>query len=309
MNEMPRHTPYDGSTKPFTIALKTLDPTDWIELDAHLETYLAEKDRLYATLPEKVFVEEPDTHDAQREVLDMLVPHLVERFPETYRSNGSGIEIVGTGRQVETSQPDMSPLRAASLLVPEDLILMRRSDDGWRLVAGSLCFPSAWVLGEKFGRSLQDIHEPVPAFGRGTRTADLIQRIFDNLAVEQPVQRFNWSLQASKDLYLPFSNAQRIYRATNRPSEFSDDELAAQAFMRVERQTLRKLPNSGDILFTIRIYLDPLTVLSRHPDRASIAASFASQLAALDEAQLDYKGLTADRDRLVAVLGKIAASS
>lgn len=305
---MPRHTPYDGSTKPFTVALKTLDPADWIELDADLEAYLTEKDRLYATLPDKVFVEEPGTREAQREVLDMLAPHLLERFPDTYRRNGSGIEIAGSGRHVETAEPSLPPLRSASLLVPEDLILMRRDDNGWRLAAGSLCFPSSWSLGEKFGLALQDIHAPVPAFGRGTRTADIIQRIFDNLAVEQPVQRFNWSLQAGNDLYLPFSQAQRIDRATNRPSKFSNDELAAQAFIRVERQTLRKLPGSRDILFTIRIYLDPLTMLAREPERASLASSFASQLAALDEAQLDYKGLTADRDRLVAVLTDMAAA-
>jgi len=304
---MPRHTPYDGSTKPFTIALKTLDPNEWVELDTELETYLTEKDRLYATVPDKVFVEEPDTREAQQEVLDMLVSYLVERFPKTYRRSGASIEILGTGRQVLTGASELPPLQTASLLVPEDLILMRASEDGWRLVAGSLCFPSSWSLGEKFGRALQDIHEPVPAFGRGTRTADVIQRIFDNLLVDQPVQRFNWSLQAGNDLFLPFSQQQRIDRATNRPSKFSDDELAAQAFIRVERQTLRRLPNSRDILFTIRIYLDPLMVLARHPDRASIAASFASQLTALDLPQLDYKGLTADRDRLVSVLGKMAA--
>ena len=75
---------------------------------------------------------------------------------------------------------------------------------------------------------------------------------------------------------------------------------------RVERQTLKKLPVSRDILFTIRIHLDPLKVLARHPDRAMLAVSFAEQLNALDQAQLDYKGLTADRDRLVAFLNHMA---
>ena len=74
----------------------------------------------------------------------------------------------------------------------------------------------------------------------------------------------------------------------------------------VERQTLRKLPVSRDILFTIRIHLDPLKVLAGHPDRATLAASFAAQLEALDEPQLDYKGLTSDRDRLVAFLADMA---
>jgi hypothetical protein len=78
----PLHTPYDGSSKPFTIGLKPLDLAEWIEVDDDLEMYLAEKRRLYATVPDKVFVEEPDTREAQREVLDLIEAHLARHHPE-----------------------------------------------------------------------------------------------------------------------------------------------------------------------------------------------------------------------------------
>ena len=190
------------------------------------------------------------------------------------------------------------PLHAASLLVQEDLILMRRDESGWRLVAGSLCFPSSWSLQEKFGKPLHQIHQPVPGFGPGTRTAEIINRMFDGLQ-GQAVERYNWSIQANPALYHPLSNQQRIDRATSRPSKFPNGDVDAHAFIRVERQTLRKLPASRDVLFTIGIHLDPLKVLAAHPDRATLAASLAEQLKAMEEAQLAYKGLTADRDRLV----------
>ncbi|TIT49341.1 MAG: DUF3445 domain-containing protein, partial [Mesorhizobium sp.] len=122
----------------------------------------------------------------------------------------------------------------------------------------------------------------------------------------QAVERYNWSIQSGDVLHHPLSDLERIDRTTNRPSIFPGDDIDAQAFIRVERQTLRKLPVSRDILFTIRIHLDPLIVLARHPDRAMLAASFADQLLALDEAQLDYKGMTADRDRLIARLKALA---
>jgi hypothetical protein len=308
LNETLTHTPYDGSSQPFTIGLKPLDPHEWIEIDGDLENYLAEKDRLYGTLPEKVFVEEADTGEAQREILDALVAYLPERFPETYRRIGDAIEIPALGRRIALNAAETPPLRTASLLVPEDLILMRKGDNGWRLAAGSLCFPSSWSLTEKFGKPLHDIHEPVPGFGPGTRPAELIERMFDRLQ-GQAVERFNWSLQAGDALYHPISQRQRIDRATMQPSKFSEDEIAAQAFIRVERQTLRKLPKSQDILFTIRIYLNPLSMLGKHPERATLAASFAGQLAGLEQAQLDYKGLSADRDRLVAVLSQMAGAS
>lgn len=301
----PVHTPYDGTSKPFTIGLKPLDPARWIETDALLLPYLAEKRRLYAEIPDKVFVEEPGTRDAQAEVLDMLEAWLPVHQPETHRLAGGRVEVVGAPRDIPAIAE--APLAAASLLVQEDLILMRRDDSGWRLVAGSLCFPSSWSLVEKFGRPLQEIHQPVPGFGPGTRPDELIARMFDGLQ-GQAVERFNWSIQAGDALYHPLSGLQRVDRATRRPSEFPDGDLNAHAFIRVERQTLRKLPVSRDVLFTIRIHLDPLRVLERHPDRARLAASFAGQLAELDVEQLDYKGLTADRDRLVDWLNGMAAA-
>lgn len=306
MTPLPTHTPYDGSSKLFTIGLKPLDPGAWIEVDHHLAPYLAEKRRLYGEIPERVFVEEDDTRDAQREVLDLLVGYLPEKFPDTYRRTDAGIEPVGiTPYPALPSGLAEAPLVEASLLVQEDLILMRRDDSGWRLAAGSLCFPSSWSLTEKFGKPLQRIHEPVPGFGPGTRPAELINRMFDGLQ-GQAVERYNWSIQADDALYHPLSNVERIDRATNRPSRFPGGDVKAHAFIRVERQTLRKLPVSRDILFTIRIHLDPLAVLERHPGRAALAVSFAAQLEALDLAQLDYKGLTSDRDRLVSVLNHMA---
>ncbi|MGD9913141.1 MAG: DUF3445 domain-containing protein [Rhizobiaceae bacterium] len=299
----PVHTPYDGSAKPFTIGLAQLDPADWLEIDADLDAYLAEKRRLYAEIPEKVFVEEPDTRAAQREVLDMLTAHVGDMLPDMPEPQRS---MAASALAELPGMADMPPLKAASLLVPEDLILMRRGENGWRLAAGSLCFPSSWSLQEKFGHALEEIHGPVPGFNRGTRNAELIHRMFDRLQVGRPVQRMNWSLQASPALYYPLSSAQRIDRATKRPSKFTEAHIAAQVFIRIERQTLRKLPVSGDILFTIRIYIDPLTLIERQPERRAIATNFATQLREMEEAQLDYKGLTADRDRLVAALEEIA---
>ena len=296
----PTHTPYDGTSKPFTIGLKQLDPQDWIEVDETYPAQIAEKERLYASIPDRVFVEEEGTRAAQQEVLDLLRRHLTANAKRLF---GDGVQrevFEENLRRADRANGTVAPLRLASTLVQEDLILMRRGDDGWRLTAGALCFPSSWSLAEKFGRPLSEIHAPVPSFSAGTRNAELIERMFDKLA--QPVLRYNWSIQSGDALYRPLSNAGRVERATQRPSKFPDGDIDVHAFIRVERQTLCKLPGSRDILFTIRIHLDPLRVLAGHPDRATLAASFAEQLATLDQAQLDYKGLTADRDRLVARL-------
>ncbi len=300
------HTPYDGSSTPFTIGLRPLDPAEWIEVDERLVEQLALKEQLLATRYSDVVVAEPGTEAAQSEVLDLLVEHLPRRFPSIYRREGGSIAILPAGRSVDLAGAG-PPLVAAARLVQEDLVLMRRSEAGWRLAAAVLCFPSSWTLTEKFGRPLDDIHAPVPGFGAGTRVAGLIARIFDNLAVERPVERTNWSLQEDAELHRPRSEKVRIPGAAQERDRFLRTDPAA-AFMRVERQTLRRLPVSGDILFTIRIHMDPLAKLAAHPERAKIAASFADQLAALSADQLAYKGLAGPRDAIVEALRRIAAA-
>ena len=307
MPHLPTHTPYDGSSTPFTIGLKPLDPTAWIEVDSHLEAQLAEKDRLEAGHGATVFAAEPGSEDAQREVLSLLTEHLPARFPEIYRRAGNTMHVGSSGRAVDLSKPGVPSLKIAARLVQEDLVLMRRSEEGWRICAASLSFPSSWSLAEKFGRPLREIHRPVPHFGPESRSDDLIERMFDKLQ-GQLVERFNWSLQPDAGLYKPLSAMQRDDRAEKAVSRFLGIDAASVAFIRVERQTVRKLPVSGDVLFTIRIHLDPMSALRSHPERARIAASFAGQLAALERSELDYKGLAADRDRLVAALEAIASA-
>ena len=284
--------------------MKPIGPADWIAPGQDLEQMLAEKDRLNRDIPDLVFVEEAGTREAQAELLETLADHLVQHQPDIYRRHADTM-LIGEGRRVDLADATRPPLLRAAGLVADDLVIMRRDETGWRLVAASLCFPSSWTLSEKFGRPLQEIHNPVPGFGEGTRTADMIQRIFDNLQRGQPAIRWNWSLQSDRRLYKPLSSIQRDERAVAKPPRFVHG--AQSAFIRVERQTLRKLPVSGDIVFTIRINLDPMLALAAHPDRARLARSLASELAALVPDQIDYKGFGADRDRLIADLGRIAA--
>ncbi len=288
------HTPYDGSHKLFTIGVKPLDPADWIDVDDQLLNYLDEKDRLAERAYDKIFVAEPGTETAQAEALTLLADYLPERFPDIYQRIGPQIDIIPAFRRVRLDTP-YPPLLVAGGLVQEDLVLMRRGDTGWRLVAAHLCFPSSWRLHEKFGKALQEIHTPVPDFGRDTRNATIIERMFDNLRPEQPIIRWNWSLHADDALHHPHSAGQWRF----------GDEKIDSLFFRLERQTLRKLPGSGDILFTIRIYLDPLEAMEQQPNAAELARALIGQLQAYTPSQLDYKGLTLERDRLIARLEEI----
>ena len=296
-----KHTPYDGSSKPFTIGLIPLQEEEWLEEDQNLVAYIDEKLSLYKSLPDKVLVEDEGTREAQNEVLALVRDHALKRYPSFYQYTDDVMTVAGQ-RRIDLKDAGLSPIARAALLVQEDLVLMRKGAEGWKLAAASLCFPSAWSLLEKFRRPLNQIHRPVPGFGAGTRNAGLIERMFDNLDPARLVLRWNWSLHGDAALYHPHSNPGPGPR-------FGEGDMRGRVWLRLERQTLRKLPQSGDILFTIRIHLNPIEMLESHPNGPALAQSLDEQLAGLTADEADYKGIGAERARLSVRLQEIATGT
>ncbi|WP_417667700.1 heme-dependent oxidative N-demethylase family protein [Roseibium sp.] len=292
------HTPYDGSKQPFTVGLEPVSEDAWLEPDEHLCAHLARKAELLETVPQVVFRAEPDTLSAQAETLALVVEHLKAHHTKRYDVTMDGMPQPKECDLAGRSGKDPDLMRAASL-IQEDLVLMRPGDNGYRIAAACLCFPSSWSLAEKFGQSMHDIHEGVPDFNTG-RMGKVVGRIFENLQVGQLVGRYNWSIYDDPDLHHP--QAKQLVPQI----EGADANLLARLFVRVERQTLRRLAGSGDILFTIKIHHDPLAALERDARGANLAQGLCGQLLALDAEQLAYKGLSEHRDRLAASLMQIA---
>jgi hypothetical protein len=282
-------------TRLFQIATQPLDPADWLDPDAHMAAQLAEKARLRETHLSEIFAELPASFPAQAELLGLLADYLPNRFPDMWQREGEAVRIVPTGQTVLLA--GQSPLLTAASLVQDDLLLLSRAEAGWRLVAASLSFPSSWNLSEKIGKVLDAIHGPVPGFGPETRPAQLMARMFDALRPETPMIRWNWSLYGDRRLFHPDIS----------PSpRFGTGERADPVHLRIERQTLRKLPETGAIAFTIRISLVDLNELSAHPEAKTIAGQLHAQLEALTPEQLDYKGLATERDRILRRLAGIS---
>ena len=293
-SELPRYLPFEGGHPGFRIALKPLDPAQWIEPDEGLAERLAEKDRLSATDPEGTFRANEGTHAAQAETLRLLTTHLTGDHPSWYRRDGHMMNLPKAGRCVDLST-GAPPLRTAGRLVDDDLCLMVRDEDGrWRLQAASLHFPSHWSLGEKFGKSMAEIHIPVPRFVEEMDRR--VARIFDNLRPEQPVWRLNWSLHDENTLALPGPTDGPRFQGVEGAA------LLAKAFLRVERQTLTRLPETGAILFTIKTYQDPLPALLRQGGE-EVRRDLHAALSAMNAEQLAYKGLIDARER---VLGAVS---
>ncbi len=295
MDHMP--TPYDGSSVPFTIGLKKIEADQWIYSDPKLPEHLAEKDAVLDGHYDEAVQFEAASLASQQEVLERLAQHLVSSQPERYKRSGSVMEVMGTQRQVSLAAGDSPPLVRAARLVQDDLALMRNDGSGHRLVAAVLCFPSGWSLREKFGKKLADVHGPVPGFGPASRNAAVIERIFSNLVPGQPVERLNWAFFDRPDLFYPHSG----HAGASLINE--SGELAG--WIRVERQTLCKMPGSGDVLFTIHNHVDPIDALARHPRRLDLTTSFRTQIDRLTPEEIRYKGLNEVVDVVLAELERL----
>jgi hypothetical protein len=278
-----KYKPYASGTNPFTIGLSALDPHRWIEPDADLDKFLREKDRLLREHFDAVFQMVEGSESAQRECLDMLTAHLLDQHAEIYRRNGSAIRFADRIVDLDAPQP---PLLTAGALVEDDLVILEKRDAGWHITAGYVAFPSSWSLREKIGLPMEGVHHHVPGFSGGTRNAAMINRIFDNLQPDLPAVRLNWSIYPEGDLFWP---PERGARQESRPF------TPATNFIRVERQTLRRLPKGGGIVFTIRIYADPIGLLTSLPDGREIAAGLAERLRDFSPEQLAYKGMVSKK--------------
>ena len=196
------------------------------------------------------------------------------------------------------------PLWEASLELADDFCLMeRRPQPGgaaWTLTAASLCSPSFFTAAEAVGRPLGALHAPVPGFGE--RLLPRVARIFDHLAADTILERRNWSMVSSGELFLPSAADVRASTAA-----LDDADLAQALVVRRERQTIRRLPRTGGVLFTIRILRERLADVVADPARrAAFAETWARTLGPEGDDFRAYKGL-APLDRAVSRLLQASA--
>ena len=290
----PKYTPYTAGSS-FVIGLSAIDPKRWLEPDKDLDAFLAEKQKLLASEYDTVFQQVEGSEAGQRECLDLIVSHLLQDHPGLCRRSGDRLEIAGRSIDLASDSP---ALITAGRLVQDDLVILSRRETGWHVVAGFVAFPSAWSLKEKIGHPMDVVHAHVPGFSGGTRNAAMIGRIFDNLQPGLPAMRMNWSIYPEGDLFWP---PDRNAEANRRPF------TAAKNFVRVERQVLRRLPATGDIVFSIRIYSDPIDSLRSLPNASEVAGALIQRLEGFTPEQLDYKGMASKKAALIAYLHGLIA--
>jgi hypothetical protein len=227
---------------------RALSEAQWLTPDHLDDSERALRRRLLTEQRPHVFACHPRAEAAAAEAATLVERWLAELGGETHQSNES------------------HPLARAGAAVQDDLCLMVRHDGAWHLEAGVLCFPSMWSLAEKMGRASAGVHAPVAHYAE--ELSDKVDTFFDRLVPGKLVRRRNLSLWPACLLWVPTPTIDPVLWDP-RPADTSP-----MLWLRSERQTLRRLPGSGAILFTIRVQMAPLSVLSLRPDRAGDLAGW-----------------------------------
>ena len=127
------------------------------------------------------------------------------------------------------------------------------------------------------------------------------QNLMERLPVGRPVWRLNWSIKATDQLDMTTRRMPELNRQlSERLPFFTPETIDSQVFIRIERQTLTRLPRSKAILFGLHTYQNRLDhELAQRTDRTGGDAAYrpAAQqllnvLTTTPPAMLDYKGIS-----------------
>lgn len=293
------YLPFANSRWRLMLSLEPLDLQKWIEIDEECRSYLAYKADLLQQHHSKVVAALPDSFTAQKEVLELLVNHLVERFPQYYQSEGQWIRNLISQEVWNRSDFDATPLDLAGRLVQEDLCLLHSSPEGYVLSAGSVCLPFHWWFPDKLGKPVARIHQAVPGYAE--KLEHHVNTYFDRLQVHRPGWRLNWAIVDTPDLCMP-----NVSSLPPSACSMTLDTIASMLWIRVERQTLRRIEQSQSILFTIRTYVYPLSILENVPLMARNLLQIIQQMPLIVQ---QYRNLSTIREVLFDYLNHVSQVS
>ncbi|AUD06397.1 heme-dependent oxidative N-demethylase family protein [Spirosoma pollinicola] len=267
-----------------------------IDVDDNYPAELLLKRALLSERPDYYYQTLPGCETAQWEALELILTTLAQTKPDqftlhkeqtTWHWNNHLLNEKTDFIPGDSSTLPTDPLNWAGLQVQEDLLLLAGEDAS--LVAGHLCFANDWCLDEKLGLPFWQIHAPIiPIVEPMMRAA---QKSLERLPVGRPVWRLNWSVKVTDQLDMTSRHLPALKQALAEQLPYlTPNTIGNQLFIRVERQTLTRLPRSGAILFGIHTYQNRLA--NEVNSRPGGAAHMANVFSTTPPAMLDYKSMT-----------------
>lgn len=266
-----------------TMALENMPLSELIEIDNTYHDRLAMRESILEEHPEQTLACNPCAEPAVQELHHwLLTTYLPKRYPTIYQLRKPSNEekqtnpylhdaTRNTNIPIPSHPTGLSALKTLGSNIDTDFLLLLPSSTTtttnpttqepelqplYHLEAFITTFPAGFDTRSKLGKPLAEIHKPVPGYTK--RLEKSMDRFFAKLEVGKAVKRANWSVVEGEKLFTPAgthlyaddgdgdeAEGLRRQREAVRPQEWR---------LRVERQTLHRLPRTRALVFAFKTY-------------------------------------------------------
>lgn len=251
---------------------------------------LAQDPGRYAALPHMM--------DAQWDFLELTMESLARDYPEQFSLTKDGSRWTWENRplNIKTSfvfgdakTLEMEPFEFMGRQVQGDFVLLDQREGTLFADAGVVTSQADWSLAFNAGMSWHEWHGPVPQVTK-LGVMDRALKYLLSLQLGSPVRRLNWTMTINPRLDTSPEN----YPHWGGDRNLVTTENAGQkVHLRVELQTLFRLPRSNAMMFSIRCYLISMEELATFPRWAK---RMHRVLKGLHPDLVEYKGITKYRE-------------
>lgn len=280
--------PFTGEAYKPQMGLSPLDLGTWIEPGPDFEYQMNLKNQLLHDETETVLQITAEAEPGIFELYETLQAHLIQTDPTSYKMQSGEFVCVRTKENFTPPKDARTAMLQMGHWVQEDFGVLSAKAPV-KLLAGCVCFPSRWSLKDKVGKDSDGIHAPVPRFA--STIAKPTAHFLERLQVEKPMLRYNWTLHDNDHLFCPTPDIPR--------EDITVENVIDETYLRIERQTLRRLPKTQFLIFSIRTSVGALAPLIA--DQENLRKALGT-LETLPQETANYKGMRLFYPQLIQAL-------
>ncbi|MDP2246543.1 MAG: DUF3445 domain-containing protein [Nitrosomonadales bacterium] len=248
----------------------------------------------------------PHMMDAQWDFLELTMNSLSADYPQHFTLVKDGknwtwenqpLGIKDTFVFGDTTTLALDPFEYMSRQVQGDFVLLDQRNGTLYADAGFITSQADWSLAFDVGMAWHEWHGPVPQVTK-LGVMDRALKYLMNIQLGSPVRRLNWTMTINPRLDTSPENYPLWGGDRN---TVTPENVGDLVHLRVELQTLFRLPRSNGLLFSIRCYLISMDELVTYPRWAK---RFHRILKSLHPDLVEYKGLTKFRDHTLQWLSR-----
>ncbi|ULJ75528.1 heme-dependent oxidative N-demethylase family protein [Rhizobium gallicum] len=285
--------------RPGTVFENLIDVDEHYVAEMHDRTLVLKEDPLrYQALPHMM--------SAQWDTLELLMEEQAAGYPEHFSLTRNGDQWRWINRPLgiddtftfgDASTLPYEPFEYITRQAQGDFCIVDQRDGNLWMDAGMVTTQADWSLDFDIGMNFMEWHGPVP-LAHQIGVFDRALKFLLNLQQGKPTRRFNWTMTINPRLD---TSPENYHKWGPDRTTVTPENVGEKVHLRVELQSLWRLPRSNAILFVIRCYLMNMGELVTVP---KWARRMPRVLRTLPPELIDYKGLTRYREDTINWLAK-----